>query len=252
MAFEQQRRGWVQVPEGLTVPRALGGLWAVRHVQSAANLWYSDPATEQLPMRGTDAAVDLTAHGRAQAQLLGGWLAGLAAAQRPVLVVCSPYLRARLTWALMAEAAAGRNRQLPPIRTLVDERLRDREMGMFELHPYKAIRRRAPEEAARRERVGNWVYRPPGGESLADVALRVRGFLDELDVVAAGEQVLVVAHDAVVVSLRYVLDGLGAPVPDSLEPVPNASVSQWRREGPRLRLRVWGSVDHLSGGERAG
>lgn len=167
-------------------------------------------------------------------------------------MVCSPFLRTRLTWALMAEAAATRNRHLQPIRTLVDERLRDREMGVFELHPYKAIRRRSPEEAARRERVGNWVYRPPGGESLADVALRVRSFLDELDVVAAGEQVLVVTHDAVVMSMRYILEGMGAPVPDHLEPVPNASVSQWRREGPRLELRVWGEVGHLVGTEQVG
>ncbi|MFE5477541.1 MULTISPECIES: histidine phosphatase family protein [unclassified Nocardia] len=245
MEFEQ-RRGWVQVPEGLVVPRALGGLWAVRHAQSEANVWFSDPATEQRPMRGTDSAVELTTHGQWQARCLGDWLAGLAGTQRPTLVVCSPYLRTRVTWAVMAEAAASRNRHLHPIRTLVDERLRDREMGVFELHPYRAIRRRAPEEGLRRELVGNWVYRPPGGESLADVALRVRSFLDELDVVAAGEQVLVVTHDAVVVSLRYILDGLGAPVPDSLEPVPNASVSQWRREGPRLALRVWGSVDHLA------
>ncbi|MGF0316174.1 histidine phosphatase family protein [Nocardia fluminea] len=244
MEFEQ-RRGWVQVPEGLVVPRALGGLWAVRHAQSEANAWFADPATVQRPMRGTDAAVDLTAHGRWQAHCLGTWLAGLSAAQRPGLVVCSPYLRTRVTWAVMAEAATTRQRHPNPIRTLVDERLRDREMGVFELHPYRAIRRRAPEEGLRRELVGNWVYRPPGGESLADVAVRVRSFLDELDVVAAGEQVLVVTHDAVVMSLRHILDGLGAPVPDSLEPVPNASVSQWRREGTRLALRVWGAVDHL-------
>ncbi|WP_410873201.1 histidine phosphatase family protein [Nocardia sp. A7] len=240
------------MPEGLVVPRALGGLWAVRHAQSTANSWFADPATEQRPMPGTDATVELTEHGQWQARRLGGWLAGLAGVQRPTLVVCSPFLRTRVTWAVMAEAAADRNRSLRPIRTLVDERLRDREMGVFELHPYRAIRRRAPEEGLRRERVGNWVYRPPGGESLADVTLRVRSFLDELDVVAAGEQVLVVTHDAVVMSLRYILEGLGAPVPDSLEPVPNASVSQWRREGPRLALRVWGSVDHLASVEDTG
>lgn len=251
MAIEQ-RRGWVPVAEGLAVPRALGGLWAVRHAQSVANAWYADPATEQRPMRGTDAEVELTEYGQWQARCLGEWLAGLAGVQTPTLVACSPYLRTRLTWAVMAEAAATRNRHLRPIRTLVDERLRDREMGVFELHPYKAIRRRAPDEAMRRERVGNWVYRPPGGESLADVAVRVRSFLDELDVVAAGEQVLVVTHDAVVASMRYILAGMGAPVPDSLEPVPNASVSQWRREGERLGLRVWGEVGHLGGAAQVG
>ncbi|MGW5571075.1 histidine phosphatase family protein [Nocardia thailandica] len=238
-------RGWVQVPEGLSVPWHLGGLWAVRHGQSVANVWYADPATNLRPMRGTDASAELSELGHRQARALGEWLAGLGSVQRPDLVVCSPYLRTRLTWAIMAQAAARRIRHPRPIRTLVDERLRDREMGVFEMHPHRAIRRRAPEEAARREQVGNWAYRPPGGESLADVAVRVRGFLTELDAVAPGEQVLLVTHDAVVVAVRYVLEGLGAVVPDTLEPVPTASVSQWRRDGRRLRLRVWGETGHL-------
>lgn len=238
-------RGWVQVPEGLSVPRQLGGLWAVRHGQSAANVWFADPATNLKPMRGTDAQVELSELGHRQSAALGEWLAALGTVQRPDLVVCSPYLRTRLTWAIMAQTAAQRIRHPRPIRTLVDERLRDREMGVFELHPQRAIRRRAPEEAARREQVGNWVYRPPGGESLADVALRVRDFLTELEAVAGGEQVLLVTHDAVVLAVRYVLDGLGAVVPDTLEPVGNASVSQWRRDGRRLRLRVWGETAHL-------
>lgn len=76
MAFDR-RRGWVQVPEGLAVPRALGGLWAVRHAQSEANAWYADPATELRPMRGTDAEMDLTEYGQWQARRLGDWLAGL-------------------------------------------------------------------------------------------------------------------------------------------------------------------------------
>jgi broad specificity phosphatase PhoE len=134
------------------------------------------------------------------------------------------------------------------VRALVDERLRDREMGVFELFPPAVLRARAPEEGLRRERVGNWSYRPPGGESLADVVLRVRSFLVDLERVAVGRRVLIVTHDAVVTAVRYIAEGLGVSAPKGLDPVPNASVSQWRNEGGSLVLAQWGNVAHLEGG----
>ena len=39
------------------------------------------------------------------------------------------------------------------------------------------IREQYPEEAQRRDLLGKFYYRPPGGESWADVALRVRSLL---------------------------------------------------------------------------
>jgi broad specificity phosphatase PhoE len=42
------------------------------------------------------------------------------------------------------------------------------------------IARRLPGEAARRARVGTLYHRPPGGESWADVALRLRTLLVEI------------------------------------------------------------------------
>jgi len=44
----------------------------------------------------------------------------------------------------------------------------------------EAERLRERQEAARRARLGKLYYRPPGGESWADVALRLRSFLSEL------------------------------------------------------------------------
>ncbi|KJY40623.1 phosphoglycerate mutase, partial [Streptomyces sp. NRRL B-1568] len=108
-----------------------------------------------------------------------------------------------------------------------------------------AILDRFPEEAARRDRVGEWFYRPSGGESLADVTLRLRDFLTELGDGAAGRRVLIVAHDAVVVAVRHVLDGLGSPAPDAA-PVANASVSRWDGDGSVLRLAEYGTTTHLT------
>ncbi|MEE1759622.1 histidine phosphatase family protein [Streptomyces sp. SP18BB07] len=248
----------------------------VRHGQSTANVAYDEAertgSTAPLPGRGAD--VPLSDLGRAQAVALGGWLAGLTGAPEPNgtdavgpdgvgpdpagpdsvgpdpvgpdpvgpdLVVCSPYVRARQTWEVMA----GHPGAVPP-PLLVDERLRDREMGMFEMHPPAALRARAPEEAARRARTGEWFYRPPGGEALADVVLRVRDFVGELDRVTPGRRVLLIAHDAIAVAVRLVCAGLGATAPDRLPPVPNASVSRWENDGRRLRLARWGDTTHLA------
>ncbi len=78
------------------------------------------------------------------------------------------------------------------------------------------------------------------------MALRVRDCTTELDRAAPGRRVLLVAHDGVVIALRFVLAGLGAPSPEHLPPVPNASVSHWERAGQHLRLQHWGDTSHLS------
>ncbi|TDC13313.1 histidine phosphatase family protein [Streptomyces sp. 8K308] len=221
----------------------LAELVAVRHGESTANVLFATArrgGPVVIPPEPRDADVPLTEAGRAQSFALGRWLAALAPGRRPELVLSSPYLRARRTWSLMAEAAGG-GWPAP----LVDERLRDREMGAFGLLPEAVIRDRAPEEAERRARLGDWHYRPPGGESLADVVLRVRDLIAELAGAAAGRRVLLVAHDAVVAAVRQVAAGLGAPPPVDEEPVPNASISRWVGDGGRLRLVEYGATDHL-------
>ncbi|MFF9896835.1 histidine phosphatase family protein [Streptomyces longispororuber] len=220
-------------------------MWAVRHGQSTANVAFAaaQESGSTVPAPGRDRDVALSDLGTAQASALGGWLAGQASGTGPDLVVCSPYRRARQTWEEMADRAAELG--APRVDVLVDERLRDREMGIFELHPPAALHARAPEEAARRALLGEWHYRPPGGEAFTDVAVRVGQFVTDLTAAAPGRRVLVVAHDAVVIALRYVTAGIGAEAPDRLPPVPNASVSHWRGDGRHLALVSWGNTSHL-------
>ncbi|MEU5756824.1 histidine phosphatase family protein [Streptomyces sp. NPDC047829] len=233
-------------PTAVVPPCALAGLWAVRHGQSTANVAFAaaEESGSTVPVPGRDRDVPLSGLGTAQAVALGNWLAGHAPEAGPDLVVCSPYARALQTWEGMAARAAGLGRPRPDL--LVDERLRDREMGVFELHPPAALRVRAPQEAARRELMGEWCYRPPGGEAFTDVAVRVGQFVHDLGRAAPGRRVLVVAHDGVVIALRYVLAGIGAVPPEELPPVPNASVSHWNGDGHRLRLAAWGDTAHLT------
>lgn len=220
-------------------------LAAVRHGESTANVAFAAAAegASSEPLAGIDADVGMSPLGWRQARLLGRWLAALPAADTPQAVVRSPYLRARQTWGEMA-AEAARLGAPGGAAVLTDERLRDREMGVFELHPPAVLRARDPREADRRAALGEWAYRPPGGESLADVALRVRGFLADL-ATSGYERVLLVGHDATVACLDHVLAGLGAAPPRA--PVPNASVSTWRH-GVR---ESFGATDHLVPGTSA-
>ncbi|MFJ4713881.1 histidine phosphatase family protein [Streptomyces sp. NPDC088785] len=241
-------------------PCGLESLWAVRHGQSTANVAFAAAAAagSTAPLAGRDRDVALSPLGVRQAEALGRRLAALDAEGGPDLVVCSPYLRARRTWQVMRRTAAAQGGPRPPAssacptprvpparRTVVDERLRDREMGVFELHPPSVVRARSPEEAARRALSGEWHYRPPGGEALTDVALRVGQFLSDLCRAAPGRRVLLVAHDSVLVALRHVLAGTGAVPSEELPPVPNASLSHWESDGRALRLRTWGDTAHL-------
>lgn len=176
-----------------------------RHGQSAGNVAAEAAIRDHrdhidVPARDPD--IELSELGERQAAALGTWLSGLPENERPQMVWTSPYRRARRTGEI---AAQGASLDLP---TMVDERLRDRDMGITDMMTGQGIREKYPEEAERREWIGKFYYRPPGGESWADVAGRVRAVLADLRVRAAGRTVLVTAHDVVNLLFCYVAEGM--------------------------------------------
>ena len=92
--------------------------------------------------------------------------------------------------------------------TVLDERLREREFGVFDGLTPLGIAAQYPEEAAHRAKLGKFYHRAPGGESWADVILRLRSALNTINLQYAGKRVLVVGHQVVVMCLRYILDEL--------------------------------------------
>ena len=66
-----------------------------------------------------------------------------------------------------------------------------------------------PEQAEFRAPLGKFYHRPPGGESWADVALRLRSFVDTISRECRGERILIVSHQVVVLMFRYILEKLG-------------------------------------------
>ncbi len=220
-------------------------IMAVRHGESAANAAYREALRrdEVLEFPRPDAEVRLTDLGRAQAAALGRWLDGLPATRRPEAVWCSTYHRARETWRI-----AGSRMTEPPREVREDERLIDRVMGELELMNERAVRERFPDEARRRALLGEWSYRPPGGESFADIAARLRAFLADLGRAAQGRRVMIVAHDSVVTVLRHVLerdDDTDMTGLATFGPIANASISTWERRDGGLHLGGFNAVGHL-------
>ncbi|MCC2308208.1 histidine phosphatase family protein [Cellulomonas chengniuliangii] len=222
-------------------------LLLVRHGESQANLAAATAeaaGAEAIDVPARDADVLLSDLGAAQAAALGVWLGRLPEHQRPESVWCSPYARARQTARIALENAG----LSLPVR--VDERLRDRELGVLDALTAHGVDVRMPAEAQRRRWVGKFYYRPPGGESWADVALRVRSLVDDVSRIEAGRRVLVVCHDAVVMVARYVCEGLTES--EVLEinrrtPLRNASVTTLRqgRTDQPWAVHDFNRVNHL-------
>lgn len=216
-----------------------------RHGESMGNVaWRAAEADglDRADVSMRDADVPLSAVGRRQATALGRHLATLPPGGRPTAVLSSPYIRAAETARLAMAEMDG-----PPVR--YDERLRDREIGAFYPLTPRGVEVRFPEEAARKRLEGKFYYRPPGGESWADVALRLRGVLADIERDHPDGRVLVVAHDAVVVLARYVIERLTEREVLEVErvPVANASVTMWTREGDGMRLVTYNDTGHLPG-----
>jgi broad specificity phosphatase PhoE len=217
-------------------------LWLVRHGESQGNLADARAhalGVDRLDLDVRDPDVPLSATGERQADALGRYLAGLD--DPPTAVLSSPFTRAAET----ARRAAG------PLGLTVrcDERLRERDFGAFDGMTARGIRERYPEEAARRQLLGKFWYRPPGGESWADVALRVRSVLSTEALRYDGDRLLVVAHQAVVMVFRYVLEELTEPQlleVDRTEQVANTSLTRYGATGAGWELQGFNAVEHLA------
>jgi broad specificity phosphatase PhoE len=221
-------------------------LWLVRHGESMGNLADAQAHADgsgRLDLDVRDPDVPLSPTGESQADALGRWIAGLDADHQPTTVLSSPFARAAAT---AQRAVAGSGRKLT-IR--YDERLRERDFGAFDGMTRDGIRDDFPDEARRRDLLGKFYYRPPGGESWADVALRVRSLLATEALRHDGERLLCVSHQAVIMVFRYVLEELSEPELleiDRHEQIANTSVTRYElSDDGHFQLVGFNGVDHL-------
>ena len=183
-------------------------MWLVRHGQSQGNV-ARDAADEagahEIDIDLRDVDVPLSDLGHKQAEAAGCWFAALPDNERPEFILSSPYVRARQTAEIICTQGALSG---GAARTIVDERLREREFGIFDRLTTLGIKERFPDEAAHRRRLGKFYHRPPGGESWADVILRLRSMLNTINLHYCDRRVLVVCHQVVVLCFRYILEEL--------------------------------------------
>ena len=230
-------------------------LWIVRHGQSAGNV--ARDAADAAGLHVIDIAerdidVPLSELGERQSAALGRWFASMPREMQPNVVLTSTYLRARQTTALVhgeggvATASAGR----------IDERLREKEFGILDRLTRAGIEQRFPDQAEARSRIGKFYHRPPGGESWCDVILRLRSVLDTLSLHHArpGCRVLIVAHQVIVLCLRYLIEELTEEeilAIDREGDVANCGVTHYafeptgEGEEGRLRLMIYNFVAPL-------
>jgi 2,3-bisphosphoglycerate-dependent phosphoglycerate mutase len=183
-------------------------LWLVRHGQSQGNV-ARDIADEaghhEIAIDVRDVDVPLSELGQRQASATGDWFASLPAKERPEVILTSPYIRAKQTARIICEVGALAGGLARPH---IDERLREREFGVFDRLTGIGIRERFPDEAAHRAMLGKFYHRPPGGESWADVILRLRSVMNTINLHYADRRVLIVCHQVVVLCFRYILENL--------------------------------------------
>jgi broad specificity phosphatase PhoE len=225
-------------------------LWLVRHGESVANVAAAeaDRAGEDvIVVEHRDADVPLSPLGERQAAALGLGLADRRVDEVPVTVWASPYHRAQETIRIALDRAG------VDLDLRVDERLRDRELGVLDLLTRRGVAERFPEEEARRQWLGKYYHRPAGGESWVDVMLRLRSVLhdvDRLDAEAGPTRLVLAAHDVVVmlvVAICVDLDEAALLEFATTHTVANASLTRLHRTpgGGAWTLDEFSAVDHL-------
>jgi len=182
-------------------------LWIVRHGESAGNV-ARDAAmaagADRIVLSVRDVDVPLSERGREQARGLGRWFAAGEADGRPEVLLASPYLRALETARLFRDHG-GCDADEP---ICLDERLREKEFGILDGLTTDGVLIHEPQQAEFRRLLGKFYHRPPGGESWCDVIFRLRSLLDTVALHYAGKRVMIVAHQVVVLCLRYVIENM--------------------------------------------
>lgn len=156
-------------------------IWLIRHAESewnAAGRWQGQ-ADPMLSPRGREQAVALAMR---------------IAAERFDLLVASDLHRARETAEVLGRALG------LPVRFEV--RLRERNVGSWAGLTSAEIAARWPDDLARVQRRDR-LFRPGGGESMHDVAVRARAFLRELADEVDLARVAIVAHGGLIRSLCH-------------------------------------------------
>ena len=128
-------------------------LWILRHGESAGNLALAAAeaaGAHVIDILPRDMDVPLSPLGERQAAAVGHWFGQMPTESQPTLIVSSPYYRALSTATIVARSAG------LPAHVLVDERIREKELGQLNRLTKLGIVERFPAEVERRNAVGKF------------------------------------------------------------------------------------------------
>ena len=205
-------------------------IWIVRHGESAGNVARNEAEASgrhYIELYHRDVDIPLSQLGESQAAALGRWFEELPRAEQPSVVLTSPYRRASETARILVESA---HLNKDDLIFVADERLREKEFGIFDRMTKAGAESLYPEQAEARTVLGKFYFRPPGGESWCDVILRLRSVIDTITREYRRERVLIVAHQVIVNCFRYLFERLDEEqvlAEDRREEIANCSVTSY-------------------------
>ncbi len=169
---------------------------------------------------------NLTEKGIGQARKSGEWLK-LNKLNKFFRYYTSSYLRARQTSAHL---------NLPDASWIIESRMRERDHGDIDTLPAMEFPIKYPDNS-RTRKADSLYWRPPGGESIADVRLRARSMFDTLHRECSGENVIFVCHGDFIRAARAELEYMSDEEWDKLElesglHVGNAEILHYTRINP--------------------
>ncbi len=165
----------------------MGKLIMVRHGESEGNRDRRFTISPEVP---------LTELGRQQAREAAQRIAKRFAPER---IISSPYRRARQTSDIIASELG------LPIEVVHD--LHERDLGVLKGESYDLLRDLAGQDSGYDPKRG-WLWRPEGGESYEDVRRRVSVAIDEIRWRYPDQELVVVSHGGVMLSMWAHLTGV--------------------------------------------
>ncbi|HEU5114958.1 MAG TPA: histidine phosphatase family protein [Candidatus Paceibacterota bacterium] len=221
----------------------------IRHAESARNkakkgsTYFADDEARKTVKGVPDHDIPLTDFGREQAEQTGRYLRERFGV--PDFVYHSGYVRTIDTKDGILKAFTPEERA--EIQVRMNVHIRERDPGYAYDMTTEEAERSFPWLKEYWKTFGGFMARPPGGESLCDVALRARGFYEMIKQRRVGQKVWAVTHGGTIRSLRFEIENW--PIERALAWPPGQSpkncgitVYDFNKKSGRLELTEYNTV----------
>lgn len=198
----------------------------------------------------------LTAKGWEQARGAGIFIRDFYHANPPkskIRLWVSPFIRATQTAMAINEIAGDLTWDVSRRGETMqfDDRLRERESVYFEGYTHEENSQKFPEQLdyflrVRKTRGGRYYARPYGGESFADLSLRIQSFLQDMyhDIERGITEHVIVSHGNMLMTFALTLTKAHPFFADAIDVAPNAGIHLFDLDPVTQRYEDYGLIYH--------